>query len=338
MASGLLTQGVVQIHPTLACNLRCAHCYSSSGPGAGHGIPAATLLRALEPLRHEGYEVVSISGGEPFAYRELGALVRGAAEAGWAVHLITNGTLVDARRLGPVAPYLAAVAVSLDGAEARHNLVRGNRRAFAYALRGMRALREAGLRVGVAMAVSERSLGDVPDVYDICREQGAGLLSLRPLARLGRAGALGDGEGLGDVGMARLFLAAQVLDSLDPDVRVRTDVAPTSWMLERHGSFDIPRGPTRQLLADMVNPLIVDEQGRLLPFAHGVDPRLALGSVDDVAAALAAARRHGLTRQADAVDRTFAALDPAVTSYVDWYADFALTSAARSQPVTLRTA
>lgn len=343
MANGLLTQGVVQLHPTLACNLRCAHCYSSSGPGAGHGIPVATLLRALAPLQREGYEVVSISGGEPFAYRRLDQLVRGAAESGWKVHLITNGTLVDARRLAPVAPYLSAVAVSLDGGEARHNQVRGTRRAFAQALAGMDALAAAGLRFGVAMAVSDHSLDDVPDVYDTCLAHGASLLSLRPLAALGRAVDL-DGAVLSDSGMARLFLAAQLLDSVDPDVRVRTDVTPTAWIVDRHAGFDIPRGPNDRSLADMINPLIVDERGLLLPLAHGVDPGLALGHVGDVPSALAAARASGLAPQADAVDRTFAGLDPERARYVDWYAEFAAVAQATAavaqatgQPVALRS-
>ena len=140
MASGLLTQGVVQLHPTLACNLRCAHCYSSSGPEPGAASRSPRCSVPWIRSSGEGYEVVSISGGEPFAYRGLDQLVRGAAESGWKVHLITNGTLVDARRLAPLAPYLSAVAVSLDGGEARHNQVRGTARAFSQALAGMDAL------------------------------------------------------------------------------------------------------------------------------------------------------------------------------------------------------
>ena len=180
------------------------------------------------------------------------------------------------------------------------------------------------------MAVSDRSLDDVPDVYETCRAHGASLLSLRPLAPLGRAAEMA-GAVLSDSGMARLFLAAQLLDSVDPNVRVRTDATPTAWIVDRHASFDIPRGPNNCLLADMINPLIVDERGVLLPLAHGVDPSLALGHVDDVPSALAAARASGLAAQADAIDRTFAGLDPERARYVDWYADFAAVAQA-SQP------
>lgn len=72
------------------CNLACGHCYSASGPTVRDALPAAQILDALGALRAEGYEVLSLSGGEPLLYREFEALVRGATALGFCVNLITN--------------------------------------------------------------------------------------------------------------------------------------------------------------------------------------------------------------------------------------------------------
>jgi hypothetical protein len=323
MASGFLPQAVIQLHPTLACNLRCGHCYSRSGPGASRGgIPAATFLAALVPLRAEGYDVISISGGEPFAYRGLDELVLGAAATGWRVHLVTNGTLITPRRIERIAPHLSAVAVSLDGDEGAHNELRASPTAFADALRGMDVLRAAGVGFGVSMTVGRVTLDDVPAVYDHCAAHGAALLSLRPLAPLGRASEM-DGVVLDHDGMARLFIAAQLLDGLDPNLRVRTDAAPAAWIAEGRANFDVPMVATDRPLADLVNPLVVDELGQLLPFAHGLDPRLSMGDIRDVDAAIAVVRRDGLRRVASLVERTFDHLPTDDGAFVDWYASVA---------------
>ena len=62
---------VIQIHPLLKCNLRCAHCYSTSGPGRLETLPASKVQMAVEILCAEGYNGVGISGGEPLLYPEL---------------------------------------------------------------------------------------------------------------------------------------------------------------------------------------------------------------------------------------------------------------------------
>lgn len=82
------------------------------------------LPEALEVLRDEGFGVVSLSGGEPFLYRGLGSLLDGVAALGYSVNVVTNATVLTARRLSEVAHHLAFVAVSLDGVRDRHDRIR----------------------------------------------------------------------------------------------------------------------------------------------------------------------------------------------------------------------
>ena len=162
MRSGLLPVRVVHVHPTRTCNLACAHCYSESSPGVRGSLGADVLLDSLARLRREGYENVSISGGEPLVYRELDRLAAGARDQGYHIHMITNGILLSEQRLTALRPHVDLIGVSLDGTEETHNAVRGRADAFKNAMRALRVLSDAGMPFGIVFGVSARSLVDVP--------------------------------------------------------------------------------------------------------------------------------------------------------------------------------
>ena len=94
--SGFLPARVVHLHPTLACNLACAHCYSSSAPQQAARLHAATWRAALPWLRAQGYEQVSLSGGEPLLHPQIAAVLRAVRASGISqtVRLFTNGLLL----------------------------------------------------------------------------------------------------------------------------------------------------------------------------------------------------------------------------------------------------
>ncbi|MDQ4124812.1 MAG: radical SAM protein [Actinomycetota bacterium] len=309
---GYLTKRVVQVHPLDLCNLRCAHCYSSSAPGLRASLPAARLLALLERLRDEGYEAVSISGGEPFLYRELEALVRGAKGAGYSVNLITNGTVLSNRRQQALLTLLDLVAVSVDGAPDNHDRVRGPG-AFAAAERGVDVIAASGVPFGITFCVTTSSLEDVPWVRDFAEEKGARLLSLRPLAPVGRATTMASPEALTAADQARLFLLAQLLDD-DAGPRVRVDLTPAPQVL--HGAREafpvLDARPETLRLSDWVNPLVIDERGRVLPFAYGVAADYALGDLD-------AFDLGRLDSVRDLVTAALVELERSGSRFVDWF-------------------
>ena len=62
---------IIQIQPTLRCNLRCAHCYTESGPDRHEEISLESLKGFLSEAGSLGYQYVGISGGEPLLWRGL---------------------------------------------------------------------------------------------------------------------------------------------------------------------------------------------------------------------------------------------------------------------------
>lgn len=280
-------------------------------------------LGALAVLRDEGYEVVSLSGGEPFLYRQLGALLEGAVELGFAINAVTNATVLTAQRLAPIADHLAFVAVSLDGTRDRHDHLRGRKGAFDDALRGIERLREAQVPFGLTCCVTAVNLVDVPELYDLAVETGARLLNLRPLALVGRGTELGDELALGPSDAARLVLLADLLGA-DPDgVGVRVDLAPTGGLrAQAYEAHPLLRGEPGELsLSDLVNPLILDDRGRLLPFAYGLHPRFALTQgLGDLQRELATWRANGAARLRELLERGVRGLPDDDDAPVDWFA------------------
>ena len=339
MRSGFLPVRVVHVHPTRTCNLACAHCYSTSSPSERGALGAGVLIDALARLRDEGYETVSISGGEPLVYRALDRLAAAAAEQGYGVHLITNGILLTSDRLRTLSAHVDLIGVSLDGSDATHNAVRGRADAFQKAMRALHTLASAGVPFGIIFGVSRRSLEDVPWAFECARDLGARLLHLRPLAPEGRARTMADAWTLTDEDCARLVVLRELLAGADADgPRVQVDLVAASELTAAREQFALLRRvPNVERLSDAVNPLIIDEQGQCLPFAYGVDPRFALAHVPPLGP-------DGFRPTPDMLDRVARLLrlafhEPALPagSYLDWFAHLArLSRRAEALPATPR--
>ena len=127
----LPTATVVQLIPTEACNLRCPFCnqWGENGyflNGARHAThmdepSLVRLMRSLSPLD----SLISVHGGEPFAYKHTATLLQLLREQQFDVMFSTNGTL-----LTPHLERLAQIKnlgflLSIDGDEETHDKIRG---------------------------------------------------------------------------------------------------------------------------------------------------------------------------------------------------------------------
>src|SRR5579862_8026021 len=134
---------ILQIHPTRLCNLRCLHCYSSSGPRERGELGAPLLLQAIADAATLGYNVLSVSGGEPLLYGNLRALCEEAHRHQMLATLVTNGTVITAQKLYELRGSIDMIAISLDGAPERHNHIRGSSQAFQRMENGLELIRRA---------------------------------------------------------------------------------------------------------------------------------------------------------------------------------------------------
>jgi len=144
-----------EIAVTYRCNLCCRFCYVGCGCRSGPSGPQAEMTaeqveRVLETIFREAkVPSVSFTGGEPLLRPDLPRLVAYARHLGMRVNLITNATLATPRLVERlVEAGLNSAQVSLEGPTAEiHDALTGVEGSFERTLRGIAALREAGIHV-----------------------------------------------------------------------------------------------------------------------------------------------------------------------------------------------
>jgi radical SAM protein with 4Fe4S-binding SPASM domain len=180
---------------TTACNLKCIHCHASGGQPASTELTTAEGKRLLDQLAEvTEFRMMAFTGGEPLMRRDLFELLAYAQALGFTNTLATNATLVNdtvAHRLRRRGVVIAAV--SLDGVNATtHDRVRGLPGAFEAALRGMRALREAGILLHINITAMEYNMEQMERLMALVDELEAGILLLYQLIPVGRGREIED--------------------------------------------------------------------------------------------------------------------------------------------------
>lgn len=330
MRSGFLPTKIIHLHLTRRCNLSCLHCYSSSSPGENTELDLPKIVKALERLRSEGYEKVSLSGGEPFLFSRLPELTKALSELGYSINVVTNASVLNERRVSEIGDKFNMVAVSIDGRPKTHNTLRGRPDAFERTQAGIELLTKMKIPVAVAMCVTRNTLEDVPWVYDFAKEQGARALQLHPLAMIGRASLACGGFRMEEEDLGRLSLVAQLLDNAsDGGPRVHVDLVETEALAASRPLFPLLQRSSNDplTLGELVNPLIITERGTIVPFAYGIDKFYSIGTIEDnLDVAIKQFRSEGWGNLAKLVSYTFDEVQGSDRTYVEWYEELVQAS------------
>jgi len=138
------------------CNLTCRHCYADAVSCADAMMSETLALSIMREASTLGVESLQLSGGEPTLHASFDRILHAASEMFPQVAVSTNGTLLDAVRVGLFSSMedRLTVQISLDGPNAEiHDSVRGVPGAFDKALDALRRLVLNGVRVTACVSV-----------------------------------------------------------------------------------------------------------------------------------------------------------------------------------------
>ncbi|MBN2385037.1 radical SAM protein [bacterium] len=172
----------ISFNVTHRCNLKCLMCNI-------HKIPIDELsLDQLEPvlvdLKQSGFEVIEITGGEPFLRQDIFELFTLLEQIGFHYTINSNGILIDreiARRLSEL-PGILQIALSIDSLKPElYAQIRGVDR-LAEVINGLDLLLTTRLRkpLKVNLTVNRFNFGEVLDILDFCTKRGV-YLSVFPV-------------------------------------------------------------------------------------------------------------------------------------------------------------
>jgi hopanoid biosynthesis associated radical SAM protein HpnH len=139
---------------------------STHGRALAVELPMLTIEKCLAAIEECQAPIVSICGGEPLEYPEIGALTRAILERGYHLFLCTDGMLIR-RRLHMIPPYTNFFwNVRLDGTQSVHDMRAKRTGLFVEALDGVKAAKNAGFFVVVSSTIyPDTDINDLAALY-----------------------------------------------------------------------------------------------------------------------------------------------------------------------------
>jgi len=280
---------VVQVHPLLRCNLRCLHCYSTSGPQQATVLDPEELCQALNVFHAEGFNGVGISGGEPLLYPGLPHLLSHIRRLGMLATVTTNATLLDDETAAMFSGLASVVAVSLDGMPESHNRIRGSLQAFERMTAGVRRLRNCKVPFGFIFTLSLHNLQELAWIAEFAVSEGAQLLQIHPLEEVGRARGGGAGRAPDNLELARAFLeVARLQKKFKGAITLQYDVADVELLRaqperayadDSTGALPAPETGRAAVLGELIAPVVLEANGAVVPLQHGFSRRYQIANI-----------------------------------------------------------
>ena len=178
---------------TTRCQLSCRHCGSDCGGFSREkDMPLEDFIRALDTLpredRPDGFTVV-LTGGEPLLRPDIDAVGRALQQRGIPWGMVTNGWFYDeAMHERLLRAGMRALTISLDGLEASHDWMRGRPGSYQRALRAIGIMAaEPRINADVVTCVNQRTLSELPQIYDLLAGMGVKQWRLFTVIPIGRA-------------------------------------------------------------------------------------------------------------------------------------------------------
>jgi hopanoid biosynthesis associated radical SAM protein HpnH len=171
---------VLMLEPLHACNLTCTGCgrireYSTT---IKDKLSVAECMKSVDEC---GTPIVSICGGEPMIYPQIGELVRKILNRRKHVILCTNGMFIE-KKLGEFRPTPRfSFNVHLDGLEETHDKAVEREGVFRAAVAGIKAAKAAGFRVTTNTTVyQETDLREIDRLFAYLTKLGVDNFMLSP--------------------------------------------------------------------------------------------------------------------------------------------------------------
>jgi hopanoid biosynthesis associated radical SAM protein HpnH len=171
---------VLMLEPLHACNLTCTGCgrireYEAT---IKQKLSVAECLEAVDEC---GAPIVSICGGEPMIYPEIGKLVRAILQRRKHIYLCTNGMFIQKKlhEFKPTSRFF--FNVHLDGMRATHDRCVERDGVFDAAVAGIKAAKKAGFLVCTNTTVfKDTDLGELDELYAFLTKLGVDGFMLSP--------------------------------------------------------------------------------------------------------------------------------------------------------------
>ncbi len=174
---------------TRSCNLNCAHCRAAAngGPYAGE-LSTKKCFDLIDDIAAVSSPVIILTGGEPLLRPDIFEIATYGTNKGLRMVMATNGTLVTPAVVKKmIRSGIKRVSISIDGKDAQsHDAFRQEKGAFAGAMAGIAALKDAGMEFQINTTITSVNLKQIKDILELAKIMGAAAHHIFLLVPTGR--------------------------------------------------------------------------------------------------------------------------------------------------------
>jgi radical SAM protein with 4Fe4S-binding SPASM domain len=181
----------VYLFVTNDCNLRCTHCYVSSGDYVPpREMTTDEIFGLIDQARELGATRFLVTGGEPFMVRDIYEIIR-QISADTDLVMLTNGTYFTERNIARLEQSIGrgrvSLQISLDGPTAElHDAIRG-KGTFEKTVRAISRVVEHGFDVAISTAVSRHTVDHMTEMTRLVGRLGGRAHHILLMQEWGRA-------------------------------------------------------------------------------------------------------------------------------------------------------
>jgi len=159
---------------TFACNMRCLHCGTAAGTRRPDELTTKESLALIDELADLECFNITLSGGEPLIRPDWRTLAARIKERGVTSAVITNGYAVTPEIVDDFEKLdINKVAVSFDGTEKTHNLIRQREDSWSRAHNAMKLMAENGnVPFSAISQISNMNLGEMDAIKEALLDAG----------------------------------------------------------------------------------------------------------------------------------------------------------------------
>ena len=192
----------------------------------------------------------------------------------------SNGMLLDESRLQGLIGVTNILAISLDGIPESHNRMRSSPQAFETMQKRLPLVRATGIPFGFIFTLTQYNLDEMDWAANFAHEQGASLFQIHPLEEVGRAATALSGSRPDELEAAYAYLEAErIRQFYEGKMAVQFDLIHAAILRENPERFFDDRDAETRPLGELVSPLVIEADGRVVPYGYGFANRYALGSL-----------------------------------------------------------
>jgi len=232
---------------TRSCNLNCVHCRAAANCGTYPGeLSTEECFHLIDEIAAMSSPVIILTGGEPLLRPDIFEIASYGTDKGLRMVMATNGTLVNsvvAKKM--IQSGIKRVSISIDGKDAAsHDTFRQEKGAFAGAMAGISAMKDAGMEFQINTTITTANLNQIKDILELAKKLGAAAHHIFLLVPTGR------GRDLAEQAITAAEYEETLLwfhqESLDCSIQLKATCAPHYFriMHQQKGKIKEHKKPT----------------------------------------------------------------------------------------------